>query len=131
MSVDNNKLERVQLKSTALYFNDFFHHVHYSCAYALKQLKLHTLCKMRYHLDLLFKFTLFLNAVLFIWKVLVSDSVLGISETFLWSMSVVRVKISLLLDMLRLFMLCVVALFCHLFVCIWDKVPSPTSPRVQ
>jgi hypothetical protein len=66
---------------------------------------------MRHNLDLLFKFTLFLNSVVFFWKLLVSDSVLGISETFPCSMSVVQEKISLLLDTLRVLLLCVVALF--------------------
>jgi hypothetical protein len=56
----DNKLECIQLKSAALYFNRFFHHIHYSCAYALEQLKLYTLYKRRYHLGVLFLIQIYL-----------------------------------------------------------------------
>jgi hypothetical protein len=51
---DANKLERIQQKFTALCYNRFLPHAHYSYANALEYLKLHTLRKRRYHLDALY-----------------------------------------------------------------------------
>jgi hypothetical protein len=53
-STDVNELDRIQQKFAALSFNSLFPIFHYRYAYALKQLKLHTLHKRRYHLDALF-----------------------------------------------------------------------------
>jgi hypothetical protein len=53
-TTDANKFERVQQKFAALCCNRFLPHVHYSSANALEYLKLHSLCKRRYHLDALF-----------------------------------------------------------------------------
>jgi hypothetical protein len=52
-TTDDNKLERIQQKFSALCYNPFLLHVHYSYAKALEYLKLHTLRKRRYHLDAL------------------------------------------------------------------------------
>jgi hypothetical protein len=49
-TTDANKLERIQQKFAALYYNRFHPHVHYSYASALEYLKIHTLRKRRYHL---------------------------------------------------------------------------------
>jgi hypothetical protein len=49
-SADANQLDLIQQKFVALCFNCSFHHICYSYAYALGQLKLHTLCKTWYHL---------------------------------------------------------------------------------
>jgi hypothetical protein len=53
----------------------------------------------------LFKFTLLLNSVLPFWKLLVFESLLGISETLLCPMSTIQLKIVLPLDMHQLLML--------------------------
>jgi hypothetical protein len=53
-TTDANKLERIQQTFSALCYNIFLPHVHYSYAKALEYLKLHTLRKRRYHLDALF-----------------------------------------------------------------------------
>jgi hypothetical protein len=53
----------------------------------------------------LFKFTLVLNSALLFWKLLVFESLLGISETYLCSISAPQVKIVPLLDALQLLML--------------------------
>jgi hypothetical protein len=54
MPIGANKLERIQQKSSALGFNRFFPHVHYSYTYVLEQLKLQALRKRKNHLDALF-----------------------------------------------------------------------------
>jgi hypothetical protein len=53
----------------------------------------------------LLKFTVTLNSALLFWIPLVFEFLLGISETFLRSMSALLVKIILLLDALQLLML--------------------------
>jgi hypothetical protein len=53
-TTDANKLERIQQMFSALSYNRFLPHVHYSYAKALEYLKLHTLRKRRYRLDALF-----------------------------------------------------------------------------
>jgi hypothetical protein len=58
-STDANKLERIQQKFAALCFNRFSFHVHYSYAYILEQLELHTLRKRRYHIDAPFPFLVY------------------------------------------------------------------------
>jgi hypothetical protein len=55
MTTDANKLERIQQKFEAPCYNRFLPHVHCSHANALEYLKLHTLCKRRYHFDALFR----------------------------------------------------------------------------
>jgi hypothetical protein len=104
-SGDANKLDCIEQKLAALCFSCFFPHVHYNYAYALEQLKLHTVCKRRYRLDapFLFKFTLVLNSVLF-WKLLVFEFLLGVSETFLCMVSALQVKSVPVLDALHLLM---------------------------
>jgi hypothetical protein len=54
MSFDANRLGCNQQKFASLYFNRFIRPVFYSNAYAVEQLKLHNLCKRRYHLNALF-----------------------------------------------------------------------------
>jgi hypothetical protein len=53
----------------------------------------------------LFRFTFILNSALPFWKLLVSEFLLGISETLLYSMSALHVKIVPLLDVHQLLML--------------------------
>jgi hypothetical protein len=55
-----NKIKRTQQKIEALCFNRFFLHDHYSYAYTLAQLKLHTFCNMKYHFDALFLIQIYL-----------------------------------------------------------------------
>jgi hypothetical protein len=52
----------------------------------------------------LLKFTLVLNSALLFWKLLVSEFLLGISETLLCSVSAPHVKIVPLLDVRQLLM---------------------------
>jgi hypothetical protein len=52
-----------------------------------------------------FKFTLALNSDLLFWKLLFFAFLLGISETFVCSVSALRVKIALLLDVCHLLLL--------------------------
>jgi hypothetical protein len=54
--------------------------------------------------SVLFKFTLVLNSVLLLWKLLVFEFQLGISETLLCSVSASHVKIVPLLDVYQLLM---------------------------
>jgi hypothetical protein len=53
----------------------------------------------------LFKFTFVLNSTLPFWKLLISEFLLGVSETLLCSMSALHVKIVPLLDVHQLLML--------------------------
>jgi hypothetical protein len=53
----------------------------------------------------LFKFILVLKSVLPFWKLLVLESLLGFSETFLRSISALQLKNALLLDVNQLIML--------------------------
>jgi hypothetical protein len=53
----------------------------------------------------LFKFTLVLNSVRLYWKLLAFVSLLGTSETFLYSTFALQLKTVLLLDALQLLML--------------------------
>jgi hypothetical protein len=106
-SIDANKPERIQQKLAALCFNGFFSHVHYSCAYALQQLKLTPYVKVGItvmHCSF-FKFTS--ASVLLVRKLLVFEFLLGISETFLCSVSALLVKIVLMLDVPQLLKLSV------------------------
>jgi hypothetical protein len=67
---------------------------------------LHTLRIRRHRLDALFLIQVYLlNSVLLFWKLLVSEFLLGISETLLCSMSASHVKIVPLLDVHQLIML--------------------------
>jgi hypothetical protein len=96
-STDANKLERIQQKFAVLCFNCFFPNVHHSHAYTLhayEEEEKH----MRYSL---FKFALLLNSVHF-WNLFFFESLLTISETFLCSISTLKVKIALLLDAVQL-----------------------------
>jgi hypothetical protein len=64
---------------------------------------LHTLRIRRHRLDaLLLKFTLVSNSALSFWKLLVSEFLLGISETLQCSMSAPHVKIGPLLNVHQL-----------------------------
>jgi hypothetical protein len=63
MSTNANKLECIQQEFSAICFNNFFPYVHYSYAYALEHLKLHTSHKRRYHLDALFLIQVYLGSI--------------------------------------------------------------------
>jgi hypothetical protein len=99
-STDANKLERIQQRFATLCFNRFFPQVRYNYSLVLEELKLHTLYIRRHRLDasFLLKFTLVWNSALPFWKLLVSEFLLGISETLHCSMSAPHVKIIPLLD---------------------------------
>jgi hypothetical protein len=106
-TTDANKLERIQQKFAALCYNRFLPHVHYSHANALEYLKLHTLRKRSITLMhcSLSKFTVVWNTALPSWKLSVFESLLGISETFLCSISALHLKTVLLQDVHQLLML--------------------------
>lgn len=53
-STDGNKLEHIQQNFAALCFNCSSPHVHYSYTYALEDLKLNTLCKRRFPVQVCF-----------------------------------------------------------------------------
>jgi hypothetical protein len=79
-----------------LYVNRFLPYVCCSYAYALEQLKLHTLRKKRYHLDTLPLFQVYSAYKFFvIWKLLIFKYLLGISEAFHCSLSALQVKMFL------------------------------------
>jgi hypothetical protein len=63
------------------------------------------ICCCCYNHCSLFKITLALDSVLLFWKPLVFESLLGISKTFICSMSALLVKIIFLLDAHQLLML--------------------------
>jgi hypothetical protein len=106
-TTDANKLERIQQKFAALCYNRLLSHVHYSYAKSLEYLKLHTLCKRVISLIhcSLSKFTVVWNTALPSWKLSVFEFLLGISETFLRSVSALQLLIVLLLDAHQLLML--------------------------
>jgi hypothetical protein len=62
MSTNANKLECIQQRFVALCFNRFFPQAHYSYSLALEELKLHTLCMTRQHLDALFLIQVYLGS---------------------------------------------------------------------
>jgi hypothetical protein len=106
-TTDANKLKRIQQKFAALCHNRFLPHDHYSFAKALDYLK-KSIPYVRGGIILmhcsLFKFKLVLNYFLPFWKLLVFKSILGISETFLCSISL-HLKTDLLQGMHLLLML--------------------------
>jgi hypothetical protein len=53
MSTVANKVEGIQQMFATLCLNHFFPNVHYNYSLALEQLKLHTLCKRKCHLQVL------------------------------------------------------------------------------
>jgi hypothetical protein len=55
-------MESTQQKFAAHNFNHVFHHVHYSYAYVLQQLKLHTLRARGYHFDALFLYQAYIGS---------------------------------------------------------------------
>jgi hypothetical protein len=61
-TTDANKLERIQQKFAALCYKRFLPRVHYTYSNALEHLKLHTLRKRRYHLDVLFLIQVYLGS---------------------------------------------------------------------
>jgi hypothetical protein len=96
MSTTANKLECIQHKFVAVCFNNFFPHVHYSYAYGLEHLKLHTLHKRRYHLDALFLIQVYLGSI---FCPLSETVLLGMSWDFpVLAMPALQVTIVLLLD---------------------------------
>jgi hypothetical protein len=62
MFTDGNKLESNQQKFAVLCFNPFFPQVYCSYAYALEQLKLHTLSNRRYNHDTFFLIQVYLGS---------------------------------------------------------------------
>jgi hypothetical protein len=100
-------------KFSALCFNSLFPLVHYNYAHALDHLKLHYLRQRRYHLDALFLIQVYLGFKFcpsLLKTVGLQVPVQYIRHFFLCSMSALRVKIVLLLDMLQIPMLFVGAL---------------------
>jgi hypothetical protein len=84
-----------------------FPQVHYCCSLALEKLKLYTLRIRRHRLDdaLLIKFTLVSNSARPFWKLLVSEFLLGTTETLRCSVSAPHVKIVPLLVVHQLLVL--------------------------
>jgi hypothetical protein len=99
-STDANKVERIQKRFATLCFYRFFPGAHYFYSLALEELKLHALCMRRHRLDALFLTEVYCGVkfCLPFWKLLVSEFLLGISETLQCSMSALQVKIVPLLD---------------------------------
>jgi hypothetical protein len=106
-STDANKLERIQQRFEALSFNRFFPGAHYCYSLVLEELNLQTLRTRRHRFDAHFLTQMYfgLNYGLPFWKLLVSEFLLGISETFHCSMFDLHVKIVPLLDVHQLLML--------------------------
>jgi hypothetical protein len=101
MCINANELETAHQNVVALCFNNLLSLIHYSDAYALEHLKFHGRRDIMLVNCSLFKFTLLLNFSFPFWKLLVFEFLIGISETFLCSLFVVQVKISILLNALQ------------------------------
>jgi hypothetical protein len=87
-STDANKLEHIQQR---LLKSLFFPRVHYCYALALEELKLQTLRMRRHRLDSLFLTQVY--SALPLWKLLVAEFLLGMSENLYCSMSPLQVKV--------------------------------------